>query len=302
MIKNINRPAAEFVLLEEQETTLDRPVGLDGISVKGKPCRAEILPASAGHGVVFDVAGVLVPATLAAVVPGSLHTTVIGAAGATVRTVEHLLAAFAGLGLDNALIKVGADGIPFHDFSAQYFAERLASGGRRALEARRQGIRINEPISFTEEDGAREVAFRPSVAGRAIAEAITEFPAPVGRQIARFVHGETDFSQEVAWARSFVRTPLDAAGDKWSRVRRIFPMLPDDPAKSPLIAFDGNGYLTPLRQPDELGRHKLLDFLGDYFLLGRRVIGEVRLLKPGHAFNVDTARRLLELASAAGRG
>ena len=119
-----------------------------------------------------------------------------------------------------------------------------------------------------------------------------DFPDPIGKMHAEYRSEKTDYLKEISWARSFVASPLDGNGDKWERIRQIFPILPEDPTESPLITYDKDGYLTPLREPDELAYHKLLDFLGDISLLGCRLSGKIEVHKPGHRFTTETIDKL----------
>jgi len=288
----------DIIESRQYRATIARPVRLEGLSVLDfQPCSGELLPAPAGSGIVFEVGGVpiaLKPENL--VTGGPEHTTTLAAGGARVLTIEHFLAAVNAASIDDLLVRTGKRGLPLPDFSAAKYAEALAAAGRAELPAKRRVYRILREFSLDVPGDGRRVEFRPVADGRLELEAVTVFGPPIGTQTAAYREGQSDFQSELAWARSFVPRPLDDAGDKWERVRRRYPVLPADPKDSPLLAFNAGGFITPLRRPDEPGRHKLVDLMGDLMLAGRRVAGGIRVIKPGHSFNAAIARRLGEEA------
>jgi UDP-3-O-[3-hydroxymyristoyl] N-acetylglucosamine deacetylase len=286
------------------QTTVAGRVLLAGVSVaSGQPCHGFVLPAPADHGLIFEIDGRLIPARHEFLLrDGPSRTTTLQKDGVRVATVEHLLAAFHGLGIDNALITLSPDGIPFKDFSAESFAKALAAVGVVETSVRRRYIKVTHEFRLDDPDGEsdRSVLFRPAPEATSVITAVTDFPNLVGRQTASFNPGQDDFTEELAWARSFVPHPLDEGEGRWARVRQRYPMLPPSPDHSPLIVFSGGKFITPLRRPDELARHKLLDFLGDIMLAGLRVNAKIIAEKPGHKLNGHAAGVLARAIADAG--
>jgi UDP-3-O-acyl-N-acetylglucosamine deacetylase len=286
--------STKIIEIDRRQATLAKPAKLTGVSVRDfEPCYGEVLPAPDGHGIVFEIEGVRVPVSIRSFIKGGPNTTTLSAGGATVVTVEHLLAALHGLDIDNVLVRLGPGGIPFKDFSAESFTEALLAAGRRELDAPRSVIAVTAPFRVTVPGDDRYAEFLPAEDGGFEVDSVTEFPGLVGRQTARFASGESDFARDLAWARSFCPRPIDQGGDRWARVRARYPILPEDPRESPMVAFSSDGYLTPLRQPNELACHKLLDFLGDILLCGHFMSARVKLYKSGHTFNAVSARELV---------
>ncbi|MDD5251486.1 MAG: UDP-3-O-acyl-N-acetylglucosamine deacetylase [Patescibacteria group bacterium] len=289
----------ELVESVRRQTTIASPATIRGYSLTGfQPCTAELLPAPADHGIVFEVAGQPVAVSLEnLVVGGPTHTTALTNGNAQVITVEHFLAAVSAMNVDNLLVRFGKLGLPLPDFSAAAYADALAEAGCVELSAFRREYVVRAPFRVEEPDDGRYAEIKP-LDGRDgfVAETVTVFDDPIGEMSAHFVSGETDFRRDLAWARSFVPRPLDDAGERWVKVRARYPILPEDPKESPLVVFGKDGFITPLRGPDEPGRHKLVDLLGDLTLAGHRLVGEMKVFKPGHSFNATVARRIREEA------
>lgn len=112
-----------------------------------------------------------------------------------------------------------------------------------------------------------------------------DFNNIIGKQKFSRRINEDIYRKEIAWARTFVRSPLDGDEGRWERIRKIFPSLPKDQGSSPIIVFNQKEFITKLKASDEPVRHKMLDFLGDISLLGTGLEGSVEIFKPGHYFN-----------------
>jgi UDP-3-O-[3-hydroxymyristoyl] N-acetylglucosamine deacetylase len=264
---------------DKLQTTIANAVNLDGLSANDfKDCTAQLLPAPAGQGVVFETPRGTVPAGIDYLNRDEKrHTTSLKKGLACVRTVEHLLSAIHGMGIDNLTVRLNRCGIPFRDFSAEWFAQKL---------------KRDKEFSFEDKKEGRWIKFWPSKTNCLSINVRIDFPQPIGKLQTDYHSEKTDYLRDVCWARSFVASPLDGNGDKWERVRQIFPILPEDPTESPLITYDQNGYLTPLRQQNEPASHKLLDFLGDISLLGYGLSGIIDVYKPGHSFTTNVIDKL----------
>ena len=206
--------------------------------------------------------------------------------GIKVGTVEHLLSAMAGLGIDNAYVEVSAPEVPIMDGSAGPFVFLLQSAGIMEQEAAKKFIRIRRPVSL--EEGDKAATFRP-FNGFKVSFTI-EFDHPVfqGRtQTASVDFSSTSFVKEVARARTFgfmrdiefLRSQNLALGGSVDNA-----IVVDD---FRILNEDG------LRYEDEFVKHKMLDAIGDLYLLGHSLVGEFDGYKSGHALNNQLLRKLL---------
>ena len=206
--------------------------------------------------------------------------------GVKVGTVEHLMSAMAGLGIDNALVELSAPEVPIMDGSAGPFVFLLQSAGIMEQEAAKKFIRIRKPVSLEGED--KGATFRP-FNGFKVSFTI-EFDHPVfeGRtQTATVDFSSTSFVKEVARARTFgfmrdiefLRSQNLALGGSVDNA-----IVVDD---FRILNEDG------LRYEDEFVKHKMLDAIGDLYLLGHSLIGEFVGYKSGHELNNQLLRKLL---------
>lgn len=205
-----------------------------------------------------------------------------------VETVEHCMAALAGLGVDNAIVKVsgGAVGeIPGGDGSSQSFVQAIQDAGIKPLSAPRQPLVIKRPIQVNQNDATLTALPGPGDCLEIIYD--FEAPAPVGRQIFAFRLGNDDFVTQLAPARTFV-FEHEA---KELRARGMGQHL--SPKELLVISADGPIENT-FRFDDECVRHKVLDLIGDLYLVGRPIRGRIIAFKSGHSLNHLLAKRLLE--------
>ena len=274
---------------EPHQHTLAGPAVFAGVGLHtGRRVRAAILPAPADSGIVFlrtDVRGDGRIEALAENVSNTRLSTVVGnASGATVSTVEHLMAALYGLGVDNALIELDGPEAPILDGSADPFVRLVDRAGRRRQEAPRQAIEILEAIEVV--DGEKRAALVP--AGRfELSVEIAFDSAAIGRQRLDMVLDEDSFRAELAGSRTFgflhEVEALRSAG------------LAQGGALENAIVVDGDQVLNPegLKRPDEFVRHKAIDAIGDLATLGRPLIGRYEGRLAGHALNNALARAVL---------
>lgn len=278
-----------------QQTTIARPVSLEGFTPSdGLPCACELKPAPADQGIVFTHAGQSLPATIAYFDNSETrHTSTLANGDLRVQTVEHFLGAIRGCGIDNLTISLDSCGIPFQDFSAAFFVKHLRTAGLKRLSAKRRVARVMQAFDISGADG-RRLEFQPGPDDGLEIVSRIDFPQPIGQHSAYYHSERTNFVEEIAWARSFMCSPLNDDPEKWNRIRQLYPMLPEDPRQGGLIAYDRNGFLTPLRQADEPARHKLLDLIGDLSLLGYPLAGRLEANRPGHRFTADCVRQLAQ--------
>ncbi len=270
-----------------EQQTLAQAFTLAGIGIHtGMNGKVTVHPAESGFGRIFRVGQIDIPAHIDHVVDTTRSTT-LGTAGARVHTVEHLLSALHGLGVDNALIEVEGPEIPILDGSALPFVEAIVAAGIRGQgdPCRILGYRADaDPLLLNEGSSSFSVTasdtFRIAVT--------TEFANWVeGKATVEYDSSFSDtYATEIAPARTFAfREEVEhllksglAQGGSLDNALIITP--PDE-------------FSTPLRLPEEWCAHKLLDVLGDLALVGARLQIAVTALRPGHRANTALARRLL---------
>jgi UDP-3-O-[3-hydroxymyristoyl] N-acetylglucosamine deacetylase len=277
-----------------RQRTIAEKISCTGIGLHtGKPVQLTLHPARADSGIVFvrtDLAHpVEIPATPEALSRTYLATA-IGCGDVTIDTVEHLLAALYGLGVDNARIEVDGPEIPGMDGSAASFAFLLRSAGVFVQSAPRHVVRVRRPIEIR--DGDRSIRIDPARDLRVSYAIDFEHPL-IGRQKLRdLVIDETHFERDLARARTFGFADQVAA--LWQAGRARGASLDN----TVVLASDRVLNRGGLRFPDEFVRHKALDLLGDLALLGARVQGHIRVERGGHALHQQLVAALARVAVA----
>lgn len=270
------------------QQTIRKPVSLRGIGLhSGKPVEVSIAPAPPNFGIVFNVVGhdEPIPAAPESVVD-SHYATTVGRNGTRVQTVEHLMAAAAGLGLDNLKITVDGSEIPATDGSAKPFVTLLTGAGRTTQSAPRRRIVIPHPIHVGA--GGRWLRILPADVFRISYTLDHEHPA-IGTLALSCVPNERKFIEDFAPARTYGF--LEDLG----RLRKNG--LARGGSLENAVVVGQRGVLNGLRYRDEFVRHKILDLIGDLALLGRPVIGHVIGRNAGHDLNVQL---VLEIQRALG--
>ncbi len=282
------------------QRTLAREAELEGIGLHtGEPGRVRFKPAPTGTGVVFvrtDLPGrprVRVCPENACFDPAMARRTILEEGGVQVHTMEHILAAVAGLGIDNLLIETATLEAPEPgDGSALQIAQALAAAGIVEQDRATRHVKVTHVVRY-EEDGA-ELRAEP-YGGLRITFTI-EYPTPVvGTQTLSLDITPESFMREIAPARTFVLERdvelLRKAG--WIKGGRMESavVVGDDRILNP----------EPLRYPDEFVRHKILDLLGDLFLLGGPLLGHVVARRSGHQSHVAFVRKLRATLPLPGR-
>jgi len=274
------------------QLTLKEAVEIEGWSLySGEKCNLEILPAPADIGLIFKTGGKEIKSCLEHInFEEKSHTTSLKKGNLKIKTVEHLLAALWGLGIDNAFINLSKPFIPFIDASAEYYVKRIQETGVKKLGKKRKYLKFKQKHKFIEKGDDRYAIFSPAE-GLKIDSTIS-FDNIIGTQRSIYKWDRQSFGREIAWARSFLRTELDYQGEIWRNIRKKFKLLPSNPFYSPIVVFTKDKYSMPLKTPDELARHKILDFFGDIALLGIRIEASVQLFKPGHRFTRQIVREI----------
>lgn len=294
-----------------KQNTLKDSIHLEGVGLHtGQVVKITIQPAAANHGLKFKRTDIenapIIPATADYVVSTNRSTT-IGKKEVTVSTVEHLLAAFVGSGVDNALIEVDGGEIPIMDGSSKPFMDAIQKVGIEALEKDNDYLIIESAFSFKDETTGTEFVLSP--ADDYSVTTLIDFDSPVlGQQYAQ-LDTITDFNDNIAPARTFaflheVEQLLDngliKGGDlenavvvvdkELSEVDR--KRLAEKTGKTDIAVQTGILNTTALRFNNEPARHKLLDVVGDLALVGKRIKGKIIATKPGHTANTALAKHL----------
>lgn len=248
----------------------------------GGGVKMRLLPAPPDHGVVFSLEGKLIPATVDCIASGARNTS-LSAEGATIHTVEHILAALYGAGVDNALVELSAEEPPAMDGSALPFASSILDAGTTEQDAERRHLAIAK--SITVDSGDQHVTILPSESFRITY--FLQYDHPLLRhQVFNCEVNVGSFCEQVAPARTFALL---------EEVKAIKEQgLAKGGSVENAVVFFRDSTSTPLRFPEEPARHKALDIIGDMSLLGRRLRGRIVAMKSGHALNQALARKIAE--------
>jgi UDP-3-O-[3-hydroxymyristoyl] N-acetylglucosamine deacetylase len=259
------------------QRTIRRPVSLEGVGLhSGKSARVTLTPAPPNSGVVFRTGDdERIPAAPESVV-NSHYATTIGRNGTRIQTVEHVMAAVAGLGIDNLDIEVEGPEIPAADGSAKPFVALLMGAGRIEQSAQRRVLAIPQPIRVGE--GTRWIQIVPSSVFRISYTLDNDHPA-IGTQALSCTPTERMFVDDFAPARTYGF--LKDLG--WLRKNGLARGASLENA----IGVGKRSVLNGLRYRDEFVRHKILDLIGDLGLIGRPIVGHVVARNAGHALNFD---------------
>jgi UDP-3-O-[3-hydroxymyristoyl] N-acetylglucosamine deacetylase len=259
-----------------RQHTIRKAVALEGIGLhSGKPVRLVLSPAPSDSGIVFRVGSERITAAPESVVD-SHYATTIGRNGTRIQTVEHLMAATAGLGIDNLEVEVDGTEIPAMDGSAKPFVALLLSAGRTQQAARRRPIDIPHPIRVG--TGARWIHIEPSSTFRISYTLDNDHPA-IGTQVLSCAPTEESFVEDFAPARTYGF--LKDLGAMRKHGLALGGSLDN------AIVVGKRGTLNGLRYRDEFVRHKILDLIGDLALLGRPIHGHVIARNAGHGLNFE---------------
>jgi len=266
--------------MHHNQRTLLKQASCSGIGVhSGKKVNLTIKPAPANYGIKFvrtDLpASPEIPALFNMVVDTSLAT-VIGLEGVIVSTIEHLMACLAGYSIENALIELDNYEMPILDGSSAVYAKMIQEAGIQELPDPRYFFIVKKPIELKE--GDKSVVAHPS-SSRKITCTI-DFPHPlIQKQTLSIELTDETFAQEISTARTFGFLHEIEYLKRYGLARGA--------SLDTGVAIDGEKVLNKegLRFADEFVRHKLLDSIGDFSLLGMPILGHIITNKSGHAFN-----------------
>jgi UDP-3-O-[3-hydroxymyristoyl] N-acetylglucosamine deacetylase len=267
--------------------TIAEPAFLSGIGLHtGVKVNLRLCPAPANTGILFrrtDLEGFTIEAQSRNVARVSYATSLMKK-GVLISTTEHLLSALAGLDVDNVVVEIDNLELPILDGSARPFVELIRKAGIRRQRARRSFIKILKPVEVV--DGMRRIVVYPADSFHVTYRIV--FPhLLIGVQSIEFASGSSNYATEIAPARTFGFLEELEMLRKNGLIR--------GGSLENAVVLDGTGVINPegLRFPDEFCRHKLLDLIGDFSLLGRPLLGHVVAERAGHAMHAQLVSRLL---------
>lgn len=270
------------------QRTVKREIGCTSIGLHtGRKVNMKIKPAGVGEGIVFvrkDVSNYnFIRADIRNVFDTQLATT-LGTNGTRVSTVEHILSAFSGMGLDNAVVEVDAPEIPIMDGSALPFVNMLKNVGTKKQGKCKKLLVIKQPVSVSDGDG--KAMLLPSPEFKITYKIDFQHPL-IGEQSYHVVFSDVTYEQEICAARTFGFLKdveyLQAKGLALGGSLKNAVVL----TEKKIVNKDG------LRFPDEFVKHKILDAIGDLSLLGMPIIGHFVAYKSGHKLNNLLLKELL---------
>lgn len=262
------------------QKTIKSPVTFEGVGLhSGKPASVVVRPASANYGIWFRrtdilVGDAMIPARWDVVDRTPLCTRIENAAGASVSTIEHLMAALVGSGIHNALIEIDGPEVPILDGSSAPFVRDFLKRGLRVQAAPIRAIEILRPVEVSNGDAVARLEPNPIME---IAFEIDFVDAAIGRQAKHLTMENGTFVRELCDCRTFCRqADVDAMQAQGLALGGI--------AGENAVVFDGDAVVSPggLRRDDEPVRHKMLDALGDLALAGGPILGLYTGSRAGH--------------------
>ena len=279
----------------------------------GRVAQMTVRPAPENTGVRFlrtDLGPEAYIDAVAENVTNTARCTLLSSGEASVSTVEHLLSALTGMGIDNAIVEIDNVEVPILDGSARYYVEAIAKDGLKEQKADRKYVTIPEEIEIRDEKTGSFVRITP--ADTPSMDITVDFGSRVlGVQTAHWDES-TDYAKEIGPCRTFVffheieylfQNNLVKGGDVDNAIVIVeHPVQPEQVERLsalfnvPELAINDNGYLNNLKLhfPNECGRHKLLDLIGDLRLAGGWLKAKVTAFKPGHTINTRTAKAIRE--------
>lgn len=278
------------------QQTLNTTIHCAGVGLHtGRRVRMTLRPAPVDHGICFirtDVPAdrAFIPACWDLVADTRLCTLLKNEAGTSIGTIEHLMAALRGLGIDNAVVEVDAPELPIMDGSSAPFVFLIECAGIKQQDQPRRLIRVLKEVRV--QDGDKIVSLSPAPVSSFRAEIIYDNTALIRRQEGFLRLTDGAFKTEVADCRTF------GFAHEVEAMRKAGLGLGGSLDNA--IVIDGDRVMNPggLRHADEFIRHKILDAVGDLYLAGGPILGHYQGLRPGHAMNNAILRALFADATA----
>ena len=298
--------------MTEKQCTLKNKVSVSGAGLHTRQCGTLTFnPAPVNSGIRFrriDLDNQPIIEADADNVIDTARGTTLGKGGVKIYTVEHVLAALRGMGVDNVMIDVDVEETPIMDGSSKYFVEAIRKAGILELDAPRNYLVITEPISFKNEVLGIELNVEPC--DHFEIDVKVKYNTRVLDEQHASLHDLKDFENEIAPCRTFVflhelelllSRNLIKGGDLTNAIVFVNKNVSSEELdhiaaffKKPKVTVKEGGILNnvELYFDNEPARHKLLDVIGDLTLVGRPILGKVTAVKPGHFSNTSFARKI----------
>ncbi len=296
--------------MTEKQTTLAKRISVEGQGLHtGTKGTMTFNPAPANHGIKFQRTDLENKPIIEAHIDNVVSTdrgTCIGKNGALVYTIEHVMAAFRGMQVDNVLVELDMEETPIKDGSSRLFIEAIEEAGIVEQDVEREYIEIDEVISMEIPNKKTKIEIRPSK--RFSLAVVIDFESRVLGEQSAFMDDISDFKSKIAPCRTFVflhelefllKNNLIKGGDLNNAIvfvnRKMSQEEMDylaDLFNKPRVSVNGNGILNNLDLyfDNEPARHKLLDMVGDLLLLGKPIKGHITAYRPGHHANTEFAK------------
>lgn len=277
------------------QRTLARPVTFQGIGLhSGQMIHVRLLPAGTDEGILFvrtDMEGpaAFLPATQDRVTDTRLCTVLENSYGVKIGTIEHLMAALWGAGLDNVRLEIDGAEMPIMDGSSEPFMDRILAAGLEIQDAPRRLLVVDAPIEVRDGDSFARIEPHD---GFVLDVAIDFNHAAIGSQRAEYDFSDTTFAEALSRARTF------GFVEDVERLRAMGLARGGSLENAVVIGEEGVLNGEGLRFHDEFVRHKALDCIGDYFLCGHRLVGRITTSRPGHRINNLLMRALMEASGS----
>lgn len=293
-----------------KQFTLKRPYSFEGKGLHtGCYSRMTILPAPVDTGIMFERTDLGEKASVEAVaenVTNTTRSTTISKDGVTVVTIEHLMSALYGLGVDNAIIRIDNAEVPILDGSAAPYIRAIVQDGLQEQDAERHYITIDKTVEIRDEKTGSYIIITPS--DKPHFDITVDFSSKVLGVQSIAWSPEDDYCSQIGPCRTFVffheleflfRNNLIKGGDMDNAIVIVEHPVTEEQIDSlcslfgkPKLSVTAGGYLSnlDLHFPDECGRHKLLDLIGDLYLCGGRLLADIKAFKPGHTLNTNAAK------------
>jgi UDP-3-O-[3-hydroxymyristoyl] N-acetylglucosamine deacetylase len=274
------------------QTTIAKPIKTNGVGLHtGVAVNMTLKPAPENTGYIFvrtDLDDFEIPASVEYISHCAYATTLMRR-GVVLSTCEHLLSALRGSGVDNCFIELDNIEIPIMDGSSEDFFELIAKAGVVEQHVPRHTLRILERISV--ELGDRKMSIEPGE--KYEIDCLIDFPHPfIERQRLNFIFEDGSFGKEIASARTFGFT------NEIEMLRKANLALGGSLDNAIVLTPDGMLNETPLRFDDEFVRHKILDIIGDFALLGMPIKGKITAERSGHSVHASLMSKLLKAEHA----
>lgn len=275
-----------------KQKTISKTVETSGVGLHtGVEVNLKLKPAPPNTGRIFvrtDLDNFEIPASAEYISHCSYATTLLRK-GVVLSTCEHLLSALSGAGVDNCFIELDNIELPILDGSSENFLELIEQAGIEEQNAARHYFKVLKKIEFAEND--RKMSIEP--ADRYEIECLIDFPHPfIKTQIYNFVLDNGSFGREIASARTFGFTK------EIEMLRKANLALGGSLDNAIVLTDEGMLNENPLRFDDEFVRHKILDIIGDFALLGMPLLGKIKAEKSGHSIHASLMSKLLKTENA----